>query len=201
MKTIGITGGVGAGKSEVLSLIKDNSNCRIVLADKLAKQLENRGNECYEAIVALLGENILDENKQIIPARMAEKIFSEEHLLSEVNNIVHPAVKSKILEYIDDEEKRGEIDFFFVEAALLIEEGYDLIFDELWYIYADDEVRRRRLKDSRNYSDEKIDRIFASQLDDETFRRYCSVVIDNSGDMEETKQQILKLLNNRENNI
>lgn len=194
MKAIGITGGIGAGKSEVLSILKECSNCRILLADELAKQLEGRNNVCYTPLIELLGRDILDEDEQINPKAMADKIFSDKNLLDNVNEIIHPAVKNKILEELDYEEKRGAIDYFFLEAALLIEDGYDLILDEIWYIYASEETRRKRLKESRGYSDAKIDKILSKQLKDETFRRYCMVVINNDGNVLDTREQIVKLL-------
>ena len=194
MKAIGITGGIGAGKSEVLSILKECSNCRILLADELAKQLEGRNNVCYTPLIELLGRDILDEDEQINPKAMADKIFSDKNLLEKVNEIIHPAVKNKILEELDYEEKRGAIDYFFLEAALLIEDGYDLILDEIWYIYASEETRRKRLKESRGYSDAKIDKILSKQLKDETFRHYCKVVINNDGNVLDTREQIVKLL-------
>ena len=86
----------------------------------------------------------------------------------------------------------AQYDFVFVEAALLIENGYDKIADELWYVYASEDVRRQRLKDSRGYSDEKIDDIFNNQLDDETFRKHCDFVIDNSGSLKDAAREIDK---------
>ena len=77
-----------------------------------------------------------------------------------------------------------------MEAALLIEEGYDKICDELWYIDTSRENRRRRLKESRGYSDEKIDGIFRSQLSEEEYRKYGKVIIDNNGLLQETFDQI-----------
>lgn len=194
MQVIGITGGVGAGKTQVLDIINEITNCRIIRADELAKKLECRGNVCYEPIIELLGRDILDEEEQIIPKKMAAKIFENQDLLEKVNEIIHPAVKQKILDYIDDETERGEIDYFFIEAALLIEDGYDLICDELWYVYASEMTRRIRLKESRGYSDEKIDSIMASQLDEATFRRYCTNVIDNDGNLDKTRDSIIGIL-------
>ena len=78
----------------------------------------------------------------------------------------------------------------FVEAALLIEDHYDEICDELWYIYADERVRRARLKSDRNYTDERIDGIMENQLSEEEFSEACDFEIDNSGEFEETKKQI-----------
>ena len=71
---------------------------------------------------------------------------------------------------------------------------YDIICDELWYIYADEETRRERLKLSRGYSDEKIDSVFASQLSDEQFRSHCSRVIDNSHDEQMTLGQLKEII-------
>ncbi len=194
MKFIGITGGVGAGKSFVLSCLEENCNCRIVLADDVGNEVKMPGQPCYDRIVALLGRDVLAEDGQIDRGRMAEKIFSDAEVLRQVNAIIHPAVKAYILQEVQKERALGEKDYFFLEAALLIEDGYDKLIDELWYIHTDVEVRRARLKASRGYSDEKIDRILANQLTAEEFRARCDVQIDNSGAQEETKRQILEVL-------
>lgn len=190
MKIIGITGGVGAGKTELLSYIQKNYPCRILFADEAAHLLEQPGEACYAKLIDLLGREVCDEQGQIDKKRMAQRIFADETLLESVNTIVHPAVKTYILQQIEQEKVRGEIAFFFIEAALLIEEHYELICDELWYIYADKEVRKSRLKEARAYSDEKIEAIMNSQLSDEEFRRACAVVIDNSGMLEKAYRQI-----------
>ena len=76
MKVIGITGGVGAGKSEILSYIRERYNCRILLADEAAHKVKEKGQPCYEKLVALLSDEILDETGNINKVKMAEKIFS-----------------------------------------------------------------------------------------------------------------------------
>jgi len=197
MLVIGITGGVGAGKSSVLQYIGQRCKCRIVLADEVGNRVKLPGEICYNRLVELMGSDILDEKGYIDKLRMAEAIFSDKDLLTKVNAIIHPAVKDYILSAIREEKEAGNVDFFFVEAALLIESGYGEHVDELWYIYASEEVRRKRLKESRAYSDEKISAIMRGQLEEEEFRRACSVVIDNSGNQDETKKQIDKALGDR----
>ena len=86
--------------------------------------------------------------------------------------------------------KSQKHDFFFIEAALLIENGFGRIVDEMWYIYCPEAIRRQRLKESRGYSDEKIDSIMRAQLSEEEFRKGSDFVIDNGGTPEETKKQI-----------
>lgn len=194
MKIIGITGGVGAGKSEVLSLIKEACDCEILKADELANEIKLKGNQCYDELVKLLGEEVLDDNQEIDKKKMASMIFNDKELLGKINNIIHPAVKKEILRLIDSYRNAGKIDYFFIEAALLIEDGYEAIVDELWYIYASKETRRERLKSSRGYSDEKIENIMNSQLDEMEFREHCKVVINNDKDIEETREQIRREL-------
>ena len=196
MKTVGITGGVGAGKSEVLKLIKEMTDCVIVTADELAKSLEKKGEVCFEPLLGLLGMSVLGSDGEIDPKKMAAVIFSDgnENMLAAVDSIIHPAVKARILEMIGEEEKKGTARYFFIEAALLIEDGYDKIVDELWYIYADEGVRRERLRSSRGYSDERIDGIIRSQGSDQVFRKHCSVIIDNSKSLDETACQLRKIL-------
>lgn len=194
MKTIGITGGVGTGKSAVLSYIKEHYNCQVIIADQVAHQVKEPGQLCYEKLVHLLGKEILKADKTIDKSRMAEKIFADQAVLNQVNHIIHPAVKDFILKEIADHKAEGKRDFLFVEAALLIEDGYEQIVDELWYIHSQSDLRRSRLKETRAYSDEKIDQILKEQLSEKEFRQHCNVVIDNSGDFADTCKQVDKKL-------
>lgn len=194
MKSIGITGGVGAGKSLILSYVESHYKCRVLLADEVAHIVKEPGQLCYESLVALLGQDVLNEDGYINKQKMAEKIFADGDLLERVNDLIHPAVEIYIMNEIAAERERGVLDYFFVEAALLIECGYENLLDELWYIYADMDVRRKRLKDSRNYSNQKIDSIMMAQLSDDEFRLHCKHVIDNSNDPKDTYTQIDRLL-------
>lgn len=197
MQIIGITGGIGAGKSQVLQYIKEHYNCRIILADDVGNEVKLPGKICYNELVELLGDDILDEKGFIQKEKMASKIFSDQELLTKVNGIIHPAVQDYILEEIAKEKKAGSCDFFFLEAALLIECGYASHVDEMWYVYADEEVRRQRLRNNRHYSDDKITNIMKGQLGEEEFRKHCHVIIDNSSDLKETEKQIDKILGDK----
>lgn len=190
IKVIGITGGVGAGKTAVLSYISRKYNCRVILADEVAHLVKSPGQPCYNRLVALLSTEILEEDGTIHKGRMADKIFSSPSLLKDVNEIIHPAVKNFILSVIAEEKQKNCLDFLFIEAALLIEDGYLNIVDELWYIYANEEVRRKRLKKARNYTDTKVDSIMEKQLTEEEYKKHCKVIIDNSGSLLQAYGQI-----------
>ena len=197
MITIGITGGVGAGKSEILKHIESRYRSCVRLSDDIAKHLEEPGNKCHDALVRLLGRDVLEPDGRICKPRMAEMIFGSEELRIRVNAILHPAVKDYVLRDIDACRRKERIDIYVLEAALLIEEHYDEILDELWYIYASEETRRNRLKAARGYSDEKIDSIMLRQLSENAFRASCDVTIVNDGDLSETCKQIDECLQSR----
>lgn len=190
MRFIGITGGIGAGKSEILRYIQEHYKCEIYLADEVAHLVERPGTRAYQALVELLGQDVTASDGQIDKAVMADKIFRDHALLEQVNGIIHPAVKEFLLERLAAARAGGESDFFFVEAALLIEGGYLALVDEMWYIYADEKVRRERLRASRGYSEEKISQIMSRQLTEEQFRESCDFVIDNSGSLAEAFRQV-----------
>ncbi len=194
MRFIGITGGVGAGKSKILGFIKSHYKCEVYLADEAAHLVKLPGTACYRELVELLGTDILAADGQIDRAAMAERIFRDPGLLQQVNDIVHPAVRTFLLQRYEEAKGKEDVELFFVEAALLIECGYGPLVDEMWYVHADEAVRRARLADARGYSEDRISRIMGQQLSEEAFRRDSDFVIDNSGSFEETCRQIEKKL-------
>lgn len=189
MKVIGITGGVGSGKSRVLSYIEAQYGAVICQADHVAWKLQEPGEICYAEIVKAFGTGILREDKCIDRRKLGQIVFADKEKLFLLNQIMHPAVKEYIIRWIASERKKNTA-YFFLEAALLLEEHYNQICDELWYIYADEHVRRTRLKESRQYSDEKITSIINAQLPEKTFREHCQFMIDNSADFSHTCYQI-----------
>lgn len=194
MLFVGITGGIGAGKSEILKYIQRHYKCEIYLADEVAHLVKQPGTECFRELVDLLGEDVLASDGQIDRGIMAEKIFRNGEVLKCVNAIVHPAVREYLLAQLKVAREKGEAELFFVEAALLIETGYGQLVDEMWYIYADEETRRKRLREVRGYSEEKIAQIMGNQLSEDKFREECDFVIDNSGDLADSYRQIDKKL-------
>ncbi|MBR1629740.1 MAG: dephospho-CoA kinase, partial [Lachnospiraceae bacterium] len=145
MACIGITGGVGAGKSEVLSYLSGREDCCVLRADDLAKELMEPGGSCHSELVrAFSQDGVFDSKGRIIIEAMSRRIFSDEKKRLQANAIIHPAVKQEILCRVEAVRQEGRFRFFFLEAALLLEEGYDAICDEIWYIYASEDERRGR---------------------------------------------------------
>lgn len=191
---IGITGGVGSGKSVVMDLLEKEFGAAVILADLVAHDLMEPGAISYRQIVNEFGTEILNKDGQIDRPSLSRIVFGQPEKLQILNAITHPNVKQEIMSRITQFRKEGKVPFIAVEAALLIEEGYDDLLDALWYVYVDEEIRIQRLKEGRGYSEEKSRSIMQQQLKEETFRNRCSCVIDNNGDVESVRKQLKAIL-------
>ena len=179
MKVLGITGGVGSGKSTVLNYLKESYGAYLIECDEVARQLQEPGETCYRPMIELFGEQAVKPDQTIDRSAVAKMVFEDRLLREKLNAIVHPAVKQRVRQLIAE---HADYPLIVVEAALLLDDHYDEICDEIWYIYADEDTRRRRLKSSRGYSDERITSMFQSQRSDDSFRALCALAIDNSSE-------------------
>ncbi len=194
MKIIGITGGVGCGKSTILHLIQKHANAYIIMADDVAKSLYTAGSPLVHDIAEEFGNVCVNSDGSVNKPVLADIIFSDENKRKKLNAMVHPEVKRIILETIDELKSLNKYDLILVEAALFFEENYDKFCDEVWYVTSDTSVRRKRLKADRGYSDEKIDNMLKAQLSENEFIKRCDKVIDNSGSLEDTESCLVKML-------
>ena len=224
---LGMTGGVGAGKSTVLSYLQEKYHAQIIQCDLVARQLQEPVGACYEEIRALFGPYGCFPDGQMDRKAVARILFSDNSLLEKVNSIVHPAVFAEVQrltgrsgrDYADvsqPAEPAGQLSeqtsvrgpmaqtmygvndeaetccaLIVVEAALLLQGGYDRICDEIWYVYAPVSVRSARLAASRGYTEERIRDMIAAQPSEDFFRQNTQLTIDNSSDnLNDTYRQI-----------
>ena len=193
MRIIGITGGVGSGKSEVLRYLNERWGAEILALDEVSRRLLDRDGAGYQKTVELFGRGILKEDGSVDRPAVAKLVFADTELREALNGIIHPLVKEETLVRIADARKRG-VRLFVIEAALLIEGNYDAICDEMWYIHADAEVRAERLRRTRGYDDSRIRGVMAGQLSEEEFFAHCGQVIENGGDFADTRDEIDRLI-------
>lgn len=199
MKILGVTGGIGSGKSQVLHYLQKAYGAVISPLDDVARQLQRKGQRCFERIVETFGQEMVGNDGELDREKLAALVFSSPEKLTVLNNIVHPEVKQWVRQDISQKEQEGSrpergVRLYVVESALFPNVDYGDLCEEMWYIYAEESVRCQRLKKSRGYTEEKIREIIQAQPSEDSFRRICSAVIDNSGDFENTKRQIGELL-------
>ena len=182
---IGVTGGIGSGKSTVLNFLRDGYRAQIIEEDQVARELMEPGGACYQAVTEAFGLEILAEDGQINRKELAALVFSDEAKRKQLNSLTHPLVEREVRRRIAAYDGLS-----VVETALPREAGLRCFCDTVWYVHVPDEIRIARLMQDRGYSREKCLQVMASQLSEEEFRNLSDVVIENGGAREETHQQI-----------
>lgn len=190
MKVIGITGGVGAGKSTIVALLGAHYPVRFLHCDVIAHALMKQGMAAYGQIIEHFGMEVVREDGEIDRGRLGAAAFSEPEEREALNRIVHPLVRKEVEESLAAYRKEGYKGLVLIEAALLLEAGYKALCDEVWYVCASEEARRERLYASRGYTKERVDALFASQYKEERFRAECDFVLYNEAGTEDVLKQI-----------
>lgn len=194
MKVYGITGGAGTGKSEVIKMLQQNFGGCVIMSDEVARELMQKGNISYQLIVEYFGRDILMDDGEIDRKKLSDHVFNNKEALEKLNSMTHPYVKDEIRKLIAEAEASGECRFVALESAILLECGYEDICDEFWYVYTKPEIRRQRMKETRNYSDEKVDSVMRNQQPDEVFFEQCSFVIKNNTTLSDVYAQLKEKL-------
>lgn len=194
-KVIGLAGGIGAGKSMVLDIIKSKYDCLLIDADKVGHMLQMPGCNSYRAIVETFGDKVLKEpsivgKDEIDRRKLGDMVFSDISKLNMLNQIMHPAIHNYILETVRASEKS----MIVIEAALLTETSLIELVDEVWYVYCHQDIRIERLIKHRGYTREKAINIISNQPSEDVFKAKSQVVIDNSGTIENTEKQVNEAL-------
>ncbi|TCT17102.1 dephospho-CoA kinase [Natranaerovirga pectinivora] len=194
MKRIGLIGGVGTGKSIVADILEKYFNSFVIKADTVGHEIIKKGTPSYQLIVDYFGKEILNSEEEIDRSKLGPIVMNEKTKLNKLNSFTHPFIYDYIKNQVLKTMSEGSYQYIVIEVPLMIEAGFDDLVDENWYIHTDLEIRKQRLKDSRNYSDEKINSILSNQLSDEKYRENANYEIDNNGEIDETVQQIKDIL-------
>ena len=142
-----------------------------------------------DSTIIVTGHNMVKKDKTIDRRRISDVVFTDKDMLLKLNGIIHPAVKQRILRLLGEQKEAGR-GICVVEAALFLEENYQEFCDEVWYVYTEEEIRIQRLMESRGYSREKSLGIIRNQVSDQVFREHTDYVIENNGDLSDTRRQI-----------
>ncbi len=190
---IGITGGIGSGKSVVTSLLRDKFDAAVIDTDTIGHEIMETGKSAYKKVVEVFGNKVIAEDGSIDRKKLGSLVFDNQKLLCKLNDIIHPAVEAEVDKRIAEFTKK-KYKYIALETALLIKVGYNRKCDKVWFVYADKDMRLKRLYDNRGIDNEKAIKIFESQNSEEEFRQIADNVIDNSGSEAETEIQIKNIL-------
>lgn len=188
---IGITGGVGSGKSTVMSVLREQFQAKTLLADELGHRAMKPGEEPYREICTLFGKEVVLPDGQLDRAHLAEIIYADEQKRQQLNRIIHPYVKRKIQEQLREWQEEPLV---AIETAIMFESGCDTFCDAVWYVKTEPKIRIRRLMESRGYSEKKAEAMIAVQMSDEEGCQRCDACIENSGSIEKIANILQELL-------
>ena len=181
---IGVMGGIGSGKSEVLKYMENKHNAVIIEADKIAHDILYN-DDAVKAQAKKLFPDAFDGD-EINSGKMADIVFNDPNKLEELNALTHPPTIDEIINQITNAKTK----YVVVESALFLGEEVSDLTDELWFIYCDKKERIRRLVETRGYSKEKAVAIIANQPNDEDYNSAADEFIDNTGSFEKTIEQV-----------
>lgn len=196
MLRLGLTGGIGCGKSTVAAMMSE-LGCHVLSADKLAHESLDPGGPGYDEIVQEFGREILAPDGRVDRACLANLVFANPQRLARLNAIVHPLVLSRIDGELQRIERADPQGIAVVEAALLVESGYHQRLDRLVLVSCTPEQQLERLTEprfGRNMSRQDAERRIAAQMSVEEKRKLAQDEIDGSGTLEDTRRQVVALV-------
>jgi len=181
-----LLGGIGSGKSEALKILREEHFANIIEADKVAHFLYEKDRAGYTALRSVFGDIILDDKKNIDRKKLGDILYYDKEKLRLVNSIIHPLVYEEIKNRLL--ENRLNV----VEQALM-PDNKD-IYDEIWYLHTDIEIRTERLILSRGLEKERIEQIIAKQPKESEFESIADKIIQNNGSRSELEKNIREAL-------
>lgn len=197
MLVIGLTGGIGTGKSEVSRLL-ESLGATLINADQIGHEAYTPRTETWSLVVDAFGEGILQESGEIDRRKLGAIVFSDPEEMAKLNGIMHPRMARMVSDRIDSLREDGA-EVAVVEAAVLFEAGWEILVDEVWSTDSPVEAVVERLQAARGIDPEEAQKRIASQMDREERLGRSDVVVDNSGDVADLERTVRGLWESRVN--
>ena len=195
MIVIGLTGGIGTGKSEVARIIQD-LGAVLINADQIGHQAYTPHSEIWQEVVKAFGEEILQPSGEIDRKKLGSIVFAGPDQLTRLNQIMHPRMARMVAQQIEELGEQGA-DVVVVEAALLFEAGWDSLVSEVWSTESPEDQVIERLQSRSGLSQEEAKKRIDSQMSAAERKSRSQVVVDNSGDLVELERVVLDIWDRR----
>ncbi len=191
MKVIGLTGGIGSGKSTVSRLFAEHG-AKIIDTDELAREVVKPGQAGNLALQQAIGPEYFGKDGQLDRQRLREAIFTTPSLKKTVEEILHPAIHNALGERLAQLREAGE-PYVVVEIPLLLESGFDDLVDEILVVDCPEELQLSRAMQRDGATEQDIRNIMANQVGRETRQKAADHLVNNNLPLEKTRQQVDKL--------
>ena len=191
MKVIGLTGGIGSGKSTVSQYLQE-LGAVILDADKVGHEAYRPNTETWQELVAAFGRQILTPDDEIDRKKLGEIVFSNPESLAQLNQIVHPRMYQMMETRIEECRQQG-VAVVVLEAAILLEAGWTPLVDEVWVTVASESTVVGRVKERTGLPEEQILARIRSQLSSEERAKQANVVVNNDSNLDELKTKVKEL--------
>ena len=195
-KIIGLTGGIGSGKTTVARFIEE-MGYPVYNSDTRAKDLVNESDDLKAAIIRLLGSQAYDENGLYDRKYVGSVVFSNDELLKQLNAIIHPAVNKDFHDWI----KRQSREIIFKETALLFELKLNLQCDKSLLVTADESIRIKRVMDRDSKTYREVEKVIDNQMPERKKIRLADYVIENNSDMQHLRLSTEKIMTSLVNDL
>jgi dephospho-CoA kinase len=192
MLTIGLTGGIGSGKSTVTKTLGE-LGAPIIDADKVGHAIYLPDGPAYSEVVTAFGRGILASDGTIDRRKLGPIVFADTAALKQLNSIVHPKMFTRMREMVENLRVGGERKPIVVEAAILIEANWQPLFDEIWLVTATKEQVVERIERERGLKAEQTEARIRAQLSDEERQKHSTLVITNDGTIDELREKVAHL--------
>jgi dephospho-CoA kinase len=186
---IGLTGGIGAGKSTVTQML-EKLGAAVIDADKVGHQIYLPDLPAWREIVDTFGPEVMNADRTIDRQALGKLVFADPEALRTLNRIVHPKMFDRMVELITEMRARGGMNAIVVEAAVLIEANWMALVDQVWVVVASEAVVVDRLAKQRHLSPEQVRTRIAAQLTNDERLKHADVVIRNDGSLEEVRHAV-----------
>ena len=190
MLTIGLTGGIGSGKSTVTKLLAE-MGAPIIDADKVGHAIYAPDGPAYADMTAAFGPEILAPDRTIDRKKLGPIVFADPAALKRLNSIVHPRMFTRMREMVEELRANGERKPIVVEAAILIEASWQPLFNEIWLVTASRERVIERIERDRGLKPEQTQARISAQLADQERQRFATLVISNDGTIIELQEKVV----------
>ncbi len=194
MKVIGIVGGMGVGKTSIVSLFQQLHNTHVISGDEIGHKILRKDGRAYYSVIDAFGPLILDSSHEISRKKLGEIVFHDSTKLSLLNRLTHPIIYDEVKREIESLKSTNEYDFIIVDAALLFEIGLDKLTDIIVGVYAEDSIRIKRIMERDLFTEEEAKRRIKVQKRWEEYNKTPDYFIDNSFSIDFTKDQLARII-------